>query len=399
LNIVVITHNYIRRRGDLTALYLHRLSAGLVDRGLTVTVVCPHAPGLAREETIDGVRIIRFAYPFSQKAPIVYGGSMHQEVAGSWWGKVVFISFLCSFYRAADQVCRRLNADLLWANWWIPPGLVAARIAVRRKIPLVVSSHGTDIALLGKKGISKTLSRYVYRRALCATVVSTFLKDKLLRYVEAVPADRVMVIPMPVGMETFPKTDPPKNEAPNLLSVARFTRQKRLDDIIMAAARLAGQGVSFRVIMVGEGPLEGELKDLVKREGLADRFEFVPLVAQQRLGELYRQSDIVVLSSEEEGFGLVLVEAGLTGRPVVGARSGGIVDIIDDGVNGLLYEPGDVEALAGCLRALFSDAALRARMGEAGYKKAMDRFSTAVLIDRVHDLFVSLSFGREKSPR
>ena len=399
MNIVVITHNYIRRRGDLTALYLHRLSAGLVDRGLSVTVVCPHAPGLAREEIIDGVNIIRFPYLFSRKAPIVYGGSMHQEVAGSWWAKIVFGSFLWSFYRTADKVCRRLNAGLIWANWWIPPGLVAARIAARRKMPLVVSSHGTDIALLEKKGILSTLSRYVYRRALCATVVSTFLREKLLRHVEAIPENRVMVIPMPVGMDSFPKTDPPQNETPILLSVARFTRQKRLDDVIMASAKLAGQGVSFRVIMVGEGPLEAELKELVDRQGLADRFEFIPLVAQQRLGELYRQSDVVVLSSEGEGFGLVLVEAGFTGRPVIAARSGGIVDIVEDGVNGLLYDPGDIEALAGCMGKLFADRRLCAAMGEAGQARAMAHFSTPVLIDRVHDLFVSLMPKQESAPR
>jgi len=395
LNIVIITHNYIRRRGDLTALYLHRLSAGLVARGMTVTVVCPHAPGLAREETIDGVGIIRFAYPLSEKKPIAYGGGMHQEVAGSWWGKVVFAGFLRSFHRAADEVCRRIQPDLIWANWWIPPGLVAARIAARRNIPLVVSSHGTDISLLEKKGLTKILSRYVYRRTDRATVVSSFLKDRLLRHVDSIAADRVAVIPMPIGMETFPRTAPPHNDPPVLLSVARFTRQKRLDDIIAAAAKLAGEGLWFRVVMVGEGPLESELKALVAREHLGDRFEFVPLVAQQKLGELYRQSDIVVLSSEGEGFGLVLVEAGLTGRPVIGARSGGIVEIIEDEVNGLLYPPGDVDALAGCLWKLFSDPARRDRLGAAGHARAMERFATPVLIDRVRELFISVASPRK----
>lgn len=398
MNIVVITHNYIRRRGDLTALYLHRLSAGLVARGETVTVVCPHAPGLAREETIDGVRIVRFPYPFSRNKPIVYGGGMHQEVGGSWRGKIVFAGFLWSFFRAADALCRRLRPDLLWANWWIPPGLVAARIAARRDIPLVVSSHGTDIALLEKPGMAGRLSGYVYRRTDRATVVSTFLKDRLLRRVDGIAADRVSVIPMPVGMQTFPKTDSPHNDPPVLLSVARFTRQKRLADIIAAAAGLKREGLSFRVVMVGEGPLEMELKELVEREKLADRFEFVPLVAQQRLGELYRQSDIVVLASEGEGFGLVLVEAGLTGRPVIGARSGGIVDIIDDGVNGLLYDPGDVDGLSGCLRSLFTDAARRERMGAAGYARAKERFSTPVLIDRIHALFAAVA-AREGTVR
>jgi len=118
-------------------------------------------------------------------------------------------------------------------------------------------------------------------------------------------------------------------------------------------------------------------------------------VAQQKLGELYRQSDIVVLSSEGEGFGLVLVEAGLTGRPVIGARSGGIVDIIEDEVNGLLYPPGDVDALAGCLWKLFSDPALRDRLGAAGHARAMERFATPVLIDRVRELFISVASPRK----
>lgn len=399
MKIVVITHNYIRRRGDLTALYLHRLSAGLAALGLDLVVVCPHAPGLLHEETIDAVRIVRFDYPFSRRAPIVYGGSMHQEVMGSWWGKVVFAGFLWSFYRAAKGVCRREQPDLLWANWWIPPGLVAARLAAGFGIPLIVSSHGTDIALLKKRGLIQRLSRFVYRRTARATVVSTFLKETLLKYVDAITAEQVAVVPMPIGMETFPRSDPPANAVVVLLSVARFTHQKRLEDIIAAAARLADEDISFRVVMVGEGPLETELKEMVGRLKLTDRFTFIPLVAQQRLGELYRQSDAVVLASEGEGFGLVLVEAGMTGRPVVAARSGGITDIVEHDVNGLLFEPGDIDGLTRCLRTIIAGAEIRNRMGQAGYAMAMERFATPVLIGRIHDLFVSLKPAGKEIPK
>jgi len=387
LKIVVITHNYIRRQGDLTALYLHRLSSGLVQKGLDLTVVCPHAPGLLREDTIDGVKIKRFGYAFSGIKPIVYTGNMHQEVAGSLAAKFVFISFLWSFYRFALKTCRAEKADLIWANWWTPPGMIAARIASKLRLPLVISSHGTDISLLGKGGLISRVSRYVYARTAKATVVSSFLKQKLIENVSAIAPENVMVIPMPVGMEHFPKTPPPDNEIPVLLSVARYTKQKRLDDIIAAAAKVRSEGIPLKIIMVGEGPLENDLKELAQNSAPADTVEFIPLVAQQKLAEFYRQADAVILSSEGEGFGLVLVEAGLTGRPVIGARSGGITDIVIDGQNGLLFEVGNVDQLAGCIKTMMTDREKRAALGEAGYKRAMQDFSTPVLVDRVYNLF------------
>ncbi|MCP4566016.1 MAG: glycosyltransferase family 4 protein [FCB group bacterium] len=392
MKVVVITHNYIRRHGDLTALYLHRLSSGLTAKGIELTVVCPHAPGLLRRDTIDGVRIIRFSYPFSTHKPIVYTGNMHQEVAGSVAAKAIFAAFLNSFYFAARRVCRQVRPDVIWANWWIPPGMVAARISASMKIPLVISSHGTDIALLKKRGIFSTLSSYVYARTAKASVVSNFLKETLTENVTAISPDDVAVIPMPVGMEHFPKTVPPENDIPVFLSVARFSRQKRLDDIIAAAEKIIAKLASterppFKVVMVGEGPLENELKEIVQSRGLNDIFDFIPLVAQQRLGELYRQSDAVILSSENEGFGLVLVEAGLTSRPLIGARSGGIIDVINDGENGLLYEVGDVEGLARCMTSLIESPARRAALGEGGYVRAMENFATPVLVDKIYDLF------------
>jgi glycosyltransferase involved in cell wall biosynthesis len=393
LKAVVITHNYIRRRGDLTALYLHRLSSGLVRKGIELIVICPHAPGLLKEDNIDGVRIIRFPYLFSGIKQIVYTGSMHEIVAASLFAKVIFFFFLCSFYRAAVRVCRREKPDIIWANWWIPPGLVAARVASKFRIPLVISSHGTDIALLEKGKILKSLSLYVYKRTNMATVVSTFLKQRLLKRVRVIAKDNVAVIPMPVGMEHFPRTDLPDHEVPVLLSVARYTKQKRLSDIIAAAQKVAVDKIPFKILMVGEGPLETELKELAEKAGLSDRIEFIPLVAQQKLGGLYRRSDAVVLVSEEEGFGLVLVEAGLTGRPVIGSRSGGITDIVDEGENGLLVEPGDVEGLARSIRTLFENREMRQRLGDGGHKKAVEKFATPVLVNKVYNLFVSLSEG------
>jgi len=390
VKIVVLTHNYIRRPGDLTALYLHRLSVGLVSRGCQITVVCPHATGLLREEVIDGVRIVRFPYPFSGRRPLVYSGAMHRIVAGSLSAKIVFLGFLWSFYRSALAVCRSIRPNIIWANWWVPPGLVAARIARKTGRPLVISSHGTDLMFLGKGVFITRLSRYVYNRAERATVVSHFLKNHLSSHVKAIEANRVHVIPMPAGMETFPQTPPPDNTVPVFLSVARYDQQKRLGDVIDAAARLFREGIFFKLHMVGEGPLEEELKARAERLGLSGIVTFSPLVSQSELAHLYQGADAVILVSEGEGFGLVLVEAGFTGRPAIAARSGGIVDIIEDGVNGLLVVPGDVEGLAAAMKELLTDPQKRSAMGANAWQMAHERFASDILVEKMHRLFVGL---------
>lgn len=387
MNVVVITHNYIRRQGDLTALYLHRLSSGLVKKGLDVTVVCPHGPGLLKKDEIDGVKIIRFDYPFASSHPLAYTGNMHEDVAASLFAKFVFLGFLKSFHALASGICREVKPDIIWANWWIPPGLVAARIASQRRLPLVVSSHGTDIGLLAKPGLSKKLGTYVYKRTTTATVVSSFLKDRLLANLDIIAPEHVAVLPMPVGMETFPKTDFIAKDRPLFLSVARYTKQKRLYDIVAAAETLHREGLDFKIKMVGEGPLENKIRDSVVQKGMAEKFDIGPLVAQQKLAELYRECDAVLLVSEGEGFGLVLVEAGLTGRPVIGSRSGGIVDFIEHDKNGLLIELGDVDVLANHMRKIIADTDTKRRLGEAAYQTAVSSFSTDVIVNRMRRVF------------
>ncbi len=387
MKVVVVTHNYIRRQGDLTALYLHRLSSGLIKKGVEITVIAPHAPGLLREDIIDGVKIIRFPYPFSAKRPIAYSGNMHEQVAGSLFAKIVFLLFLRSFYKYALKICKEVNPDLIWANWWAPPGFIASRIAKKLNIPLVISSHGTDLAILAKFGFARRLAKTVYNHASFATVVSSFLKKRLADNVSVISEDNVIIIPMPVGMETFPKTPFPTDDVPIFLSVARYTKQKHLDDIINAASRLKTEGLKFKIIMVGEGPLEAEIEKMAENEGLSDMVSLGPLVAQQKLSELYQQADCVLLVSEGEGFGLVLVEAGLVGRPVIGARSGGITDVIKDGENGLLIDLGDVGGLVECMRNIITDENLKMKLGENNNRIAHEKFSTSVLVDKMYNVF------------
>jgi glycosyltransferase involved in cell wall biosynthesis len=165
------------------------------------------------------------------------------------------------------------------------------------------------------------------------------------------------VAPMPVAADLF-GAPPPGAPRAGVLFVGRLTRQKGVDTLLRAAA-------AFRapLTICGSGPEEGALRALAAELGLGARVRWLATQPQSRLADLYREAAVVAMPSHEEGLGLVAVEAGLCGTPVVGFRSGGLVDVVDDGATGFLVPPGDATALAGALDRVSEDPSLAATLG------------------------------------
>ena len=176
-----------------------------------------------------------------------------------------------------------------------------------------------------------------------------------------------------------------------MLCVARLDEQKDHRTLFAAMERMR-TGRRFHVVLMGRGPLEDELRGaapVLAHAGVT----LAGFVADP--GGAFDAADVVVLSSTWEGFGLVLAEAGLHGRPVVATEVGGIPEVVKDGVNGLLVPPRDPDALAAALDRLLDDEALARRMGEAGRERARERFSVRVYVDKVEALYERLLGARE----
>ncbi len=381
LKILVLTHNYIRFRGDHAGHFLHVLATGLVQSGHKVLVLAPHPKGLKRFEIMDGVVVHRFKYAPAAKERLAYIGTMHELVAASWLNKVLFLSFLVSFFVKALSLSIRERVDLVSAQWWIPGGLIGYFVSLFRRKPLVVTSHGTDIRLLEKSPFSRKLAKPVFRRAKYITTVSGFLKEKLIRNTR-VAQEKIRVIPMPVTPDTFAPKPLPKDVVKLILCVARFTPQKGLDSFLKACRILKDRGVNFKARIVGEGPLKKSLQDDIIKLQLEDNVLMADIVPQKELNRLYAESYLCILPSIEEGFGLVLVEAQLCRRPVVGTRSGGITDIIEDGESGLLVPPKDHQSLAQAMERIMTDKQLAERLAEGGYRSALAKFSPQAVLRR-----------------
>ena len=169
------------------------------------------------------------------------------------------------------------------------------------------------------------------------------------------PADRAQVR-RTLGVE---------GSAPILLFAAKFSRRKRPDDLVRAAALLRNEGLDFHLVLVGSGEMEVELHALVAALGL-DNVRMAGFVNQGALPGVYAASDIFILPSDNEPWGLAVNEAMCAGLPVVLSEEiGCVADLVRDGVNGATYTVGDVAALAAALRPLVESEDLRRRMGEA----------------------------------
>jgi glycosyltransferase involved in cell wall biosynthesis len=174
----------------------------------------------------------------------------------------------------------------------------------------------------------------------------------------------------------------------------RLLRGKGLETLVQAFRALAGRDPRAHLLLVGSGEgqtlsIEAELRETVEREGLRGRVSFVGRV--DAVEDYLRGADLFAFPSVYEALGISLIEAAACGLPAVGSRTGGIVDVIEDGESGLLVEPGDATALSAALERLLADEALRVRMGQRAVQIAAERFDFASTVVRYRCLFAEVA--------
>ena len=191
------------------------------------------------------------------------------------------------------------------------------------------------------------------------------------------PSGSVALLYNGVAVTGWSGAVPPAHDGPPgrlvVGAVGRLVPEKGFDVLIHAMVELA----DAELVLMGDGPARAELEDLARRLGVRDRITFTgwvepPWAVRQRC-------DVLAVPSRVEGFGLVAVEGLLAGIPVVASRVGGLPEVIEDGVTGLLVEPGDSGSLARALGVLAADAVLRSDLAERGRAEAGRRFSVPAM--------------------
>lgn len=382
LRVLFVTHAYPRRAGDAPGSFVHRLALALVARDVQVRVLAPSAPGLAAREDIDGVPVERFRYAPRAHERLAYTGTMAEAVQESVAGKLALLGMLAAGRQSLRRAARAFAPHLVHAHWWFPSGLVARASAL--PVPFMVTMHGSDVRLAaGTKGAAR-LYTSVARSAAAMAAVSSWLAARAASLSPALPAPTVA--PMPVDIALFAPRGP--RDPDKLLFVGRLNAQKGAATLLHALARARP---SLTLDIVGDGPDAQTLRTLARELGVAERVRWLGVLDQPALAERYARAGALVVPSVDEGLGLVAVEAALCETPVIASRSGGLTDVVKDGVTGLLTDPGDPAALAGALDALADRDDAGAALGREGRRRALERFAPEAVAARYHALYESIN--------
>jgi glycosyltransferase involved in cell wall biosynthesis len=247
---------------------------------------------------------------------------------------------------------------------------------LRRLLPfqLVVSVHGADLFPAGARRTTYPRSLRLLLRSADAIVAPSraFLSDVVSLFPEI--ASRGLTIHNGVDRAELeqPNGGGPLEHSPYLLCVAAHNEKKAIEVLIRAFARIAPSHSDLHLVLVGDGPLRGELEALARSLALADRIAFLGSRARSDVAQLLRGSRVFVLPSRSEPFGIAVLEALASGCAVVASAVGGIPEIIVDGESGILVAPDDPEALARAIARVLDEPKLRESLAQAGRARAAD---------------------------
>jgi glycosyltransferase involved in cell wall biosynthesis len=281
-------------------------------------------------------------------------------------------------------------------------GRIAALLAGDARPPIVVHTfHGH--VLRGYFGPLRSraftlLERFLARETTCLVAVSPQVRDDLVRLGVA-PQEKFAVVRLGIELADRVSQDEDGRAATRRMLgipgdaftvgwIGRMTGVKRTDDVLLAFRSLRARGVDAKLCLVGDGPDRDRVERRAHELGVMRDTLF--LGYQEDVAPYYSAFDAFVLSSGNEGTPVTTIEALAAGRPVVATRVGGVPDVVRDGDDGFLVEPGDVEAIGERLATLARDGALRARMGDAGRGRVVSRYAVARLVDDVDRLYRSL---------
>lgn len=371
MRVLFVTHNFPRHPGDPAGSFILQFALALRDAGVSVHVLAPHAPGLALDDAVQGIGVTRFRYAPAAMETLAYGGTMAEQVRGGVRGLAAMAGLLAT---ATAQVTRAARgADLVHAHWWFPSGASAA-LAPRGGAPLVTTMHGSDVRLARGIRAARRPMRFTLRHSAATTAVSRWLAEEAAALTGVLPE----VAPMPVAVDRFAPSAEGTRSTDRLLFVGRLNAQKGVDLLLGALRELPG----LTADIVGDGPDRERLVAQAEELGVAARVRWRGARPHEELPAFYRGATALVVPSREEGLGLVAVEAHLCGLPVVALDSGGLRDVVEDGVTGLVARDATAPGFAAAVTALLARPDAGAALAAEGRRRALERFAPAAVAKR-----------------
>lgn len=413
MKIIMVTSSYPKFEGDVTAPFIESIAAGIAALGHEVHVLAPYHPDVARRPIEKGVHLHFFKYsPFRHLNIWGYAEALEADVRvrGAIFPltPVVFVSSLFSLLR----LTREIKFDVMHAHWVIPNGPVASFVARLKRLPLVVSLHGSDIFVAEQSKPIAWLARRIFRAASSITAPSDDLRLRAIRI--GAPAARSHLVPYGVDPSKFTRIEGAgpllrrelgiPDDAPIVFAVGRMVYKKGFEYLIRAVPAVLREHPEAKVVLAGGGDLQGKLLSLVQQLGVQNSVIMPGWISRDKLPLYFSGCDIFVLPSvvdqqgNVDGLPNTLLEAMSSGRPVVATNVAGIPLAVRDGENGLLVPEKQPGELSTAINLLLRAPDLRQQYGEAGRRRVEQELNWETTARTFERLYLS-ALGRRKRGR
>lgn len=266
-------------------------------------------------------------------------------------------------------------------------------------IPYGIHVYGGERSKFADNPLWRLLLKPVLDNAAMIFAISQWTKQQWIEY--GLDADRIVIINPPVDVDKYhslPDRDALR-ESLNianrkvLLTICRLDPHKGTDMVIRALPELKKMFPDILFAVGGEGRMKDQLQSIARELHVEDNVQFMGRIPDDKMAEWYNAADIFIMPSRigtgtergVEGFGIVYLEANACGRPVIGGRSGGTSDSIEDGVSGILVDPTSIQEITDTIAKMFKNSNLLKELGENGQARATKQFSAKTIAQKLYD--------------
>lgn len=401
MRIAVLTSSYPRFLGDGAAPFVQSICEQLAQLGHQVHVVAPYDPAVRfSDQSVVQVRRFRYIVP-ARWHMMGHARALDADTRLQPLAFLLLPLFLVFGALELARVTQRQGSDLIYAHWVLPNGPIAVTVAWWRRIPVLISLHGSDIFIARRNRIFGAVARWVFRHTRAVTACSPELQSAALAL--GAPRD-IRLLAWGADPQVFrPVEDVPACRArwgwpPDtlvILAAGRLVPKKGFDVLIRALSPVVARYPQTRLVIAGDGTEKGRLIEEAARQHIPNHVIFLGRVAWDRMPDLLASADLFVLPSRRDdkgnmdGLPTVLLEAMSTGLPVIASRIGGVELVVRDDENGILVSPGQQTELTEALLALVGDETRRRTIGRVARRAVEMQFNWERVARQIEEIMQS----------
>jgi len=317
---------------------------------------------LEKDGDVSFHKVELLEYPLFERVPCCYSLALASKLA---------------------YIIKSYKLDIIHAHYAVPNAVSAylAKKICKDSAKVVTTLHGTDSYLVGSHPSYKEVTQFSMQQSDGLTTVSEYLKERTMT--EFNISKEIKVIPNFVDPQEFRRLEKDR-EQKIVCHSSNFRPLKRIPDIIKAF-RIVSREINCKLLLIGDGPERPKAEKLAKNLGISNRVHFLGNV--KNVQEILGKSDLFLLPSEDESFGLAALEAMSCEVPVVASNIGGLKELITHGVDGYLITVGDVEALAEYSLKTLQDPKLQEEFGKNARQKVLKKYTPDKIVPRYENLY------------